>query len=157
MSSAFEIQPIGRFAGQSAAIKRPKVCLPWISLTSSSWNFRAYSIQHDNARAWSLQSQKYPFISEWFSPYSFLPPRNTFFNMQTSSGNILLQTEHTNLPIRKSPASHTTTHINSSSTTLLSDTTTHQSSEQTFPKASIPSRSSTTAQMTISIVCSRPS
>jgi hypothetical protein len=26
MSSAFDIQPIGRFVGQSAAIKRPKVC-----------------------------------------------------------------------------------------------------------------------------------
>lgn len=26
MSSAFEIQPVGRFFGQSAAIKRPKVC-----------------------------------------------------------------------------------------------------------------------------------
>lgn len=30
MSIFFEIQPIGRFAGQSAAIKRPKVCSPRI-------------------------------------------------------------------------------------------------------------------------------
>jgi len=31
MSNAFEIQPIGRFVGQSAAIKRPRVCLNFIS------------------------------------------------------------------------------------------------------------------------------
>ena len=28
MSSSFEIQPIGRFVEQSAAIKRPRVCFP---------------------------------------------------------------------------------------------------------------------------------
>jgi hypothetical protein len=27
MSNGFEIQPIGRFVGQSAAIKRPRVCV----------------------------------------------------------------------------------------------------------------------------------
>jgi hypothetical protein len=31
MSNAFEIQPIGRFVGQSAAIKRPRVSLNLIS------------------------------------------------------------------------------------------------------------------------------
>lgn len=41
MSNIFDIQPIGRFVGQSAAIKRPRVCCVYFLVLVKSQCLRA--------------------------------------------------------------------------------------------------------------------
>jgi hypothetical protein len=69
MSSIFEIQPIGRFIGQSAAIKRPKVCIArsnfGLTLNSSIYFCREQLLHTLLPRLASLESLKansYPLL-----------------------------------------------------------------------------------------------
>ena len=49
MSNTFDIQPIGRFVGQSAAIKRPRVCCVYFVVLVKSQCLRAGEI-HERER-----------------------------------------------------------------------------------------------------------